>query len=73
MSDILNDLTEREARIADAACRRAYDKVADWLTLKQVKAEQFPGANKDHAKGCASAYQNAAQEVYGWALKHAHD
>lgn len=61
-------LTEREAAIADAATRLAYEQAADWLSTKQAKAEQFPGGNLEHAAGRASAYQNAAQEIYGWAL-----
>ncbi|HUN82416.1 MAG TPA: hypothetical protein VMV81_13010 [Phycisphaerae bacterium] len=62
-------LTEREAKIADAATRLAFDRAGDWLSTKQAKAEAFPGGNAEHAKGRASAYQNAAQELYGWAIR----
>lgn len=67
---LLDDLTEREAQIADAATRLAYDKAGDWLSSKQAKAEQYPGGNLEHAKGRANAYQDAAQEIYGWAIRH---
>lgn len=59
--DLLNgELTEREAEIADAATRIAFDRAGDWLSTKQEKAERFPGGDVDRA----------AQEVYGWALNH---
>lgn len=70
---LAEDLTEREAKIADAATRLAYDKAGDWLSSKQAKAKQFPGGCLAHAKGRAAAYQNAAQEIYGWAVAHGHD
>jgi hypothetical protein len=66
----LKNLSEREAAIADAATRLAWDKAGDWLSQKQAKAEQFPGGDLVHAKGRAAAYQNAAQEMYGWAIAH---
>ena len=65
-----NGLSAREAEIADAATRLAYDRAGDWLSDKQAKAEQFPGGDLVHAKGRAAAYQNAAQELYGWAIAH---
>ncbi|WP_068433782.1 hypothetical protein [Magnetospirillum sp. XM-1] len=69
--DLLNGpLTEREAMIADAATRLAFDRAGDWLSDKQAKAEAYPGANFAHMKGMAAAYQNAAQEIYGWAIQH---
>lgn len=71
--EILRNLTEREAKIADAATRLAYDKAGDWLTSKQAKAEEFPGGDLVHAKGRAAAYQNAAQELYTWAVAHGAD
>ncbi len=61
-------LTEREAEIADAARRLAFDQAGDWLSEKQAKSEQFPGGDIDAAKARAAAYQNAAQEIYGWAI-----
>lgn len=66
----LTGLTLREIAIADAATRLAYDKAGDWLSDKQAKAEQFPGGDLEHAKGRAAAYQNAAQELYGWSSAH---
>lgn len=68
--DMLRNLTEKEARIADAATRLAYERAGDWLSDKQAKSEQFPGGDLVHAKGRAAAYQNAAQEIYGWAIAH---
>ncbi len=68
--ELLDSVTDQEARIADAATRLAYDKAGDWLSSKQAKAEQFPGGDLVHAKGRAAAYQNAAQEIYGWAVTH---
>lgn len=67
---ILIGLSDHEADVADAATRVAYRHAADWLTSKQSKAEQFPGGDLDHAKGRAAAYQNAAQELYRWAIRH---
>lgn len=67
--ELLRQLDEDEAKIADAATRLAYSRVGDWLSQKQAKSEQFPGADLVHAKGRAAAYQNAAQEIYGWAAK----
>lgn len=61
-------LSEREAQVADAATRIAYEHAAEWLSSKQAKAEQFPGGDLVHAKGRAAAYQNAAQEIFGWAI-----
>lgn len=66
----LEGLTKREAAIADAATRLAYDKAADWLSDKQAKAAAFPGGDLAHAKGREAAYQNAAQELYGWSSAH---
>ncbi len=66
----LENLSEREAQIADAATRLAWDRAGDWLSSKQAKSEQFPGGDLAHAKGRAAAYQNAAQEIYGWAISH---
>lgn len=60
----------REAKIADAATRLAYERAGDWLSQKQAKADQYPGADKVHAAGRAAAYQHAAQELYGWAIAH---
>lgn len=68
--ELLRDLSGREARIADAATRLAYGRAGDWLSDKQAKASQFPGGDLDHAKGRSAAYQNAAQEIYGWAIAH---
>jgi hypothetical protein len=68
--ELLKDLSDREAQIADAATRLAYDRAGDWLTDKQTKAELYPGGDTIHAKGRAAAYQNAAQELYGWAIAH---
>ena len=65
-----SNLSRREAEIADAATRLAYERAGDWLSQKQAKAEQFPGGDLVHAKGRAAAYQNAAQEIYGWAIAH---
>lgn len=67
--DLLRGLTEREAAIADAATRVAYERAGEWLSDKQVKSELFPGGDLIHAKGRAAAYQNAAQEMYYWAAK----
>lgn len=67
---LLQNLSEREARIADAATRLAYDRAGDWLSDKQTKSEQFPGGDLVHAKGRAAAYQNAAQEMYYWSVGH---
>lgn len=67
---MVDGLTDREAWIADAATRLAYDKAGDWLSSKQSKAEQYPGGDLTHARGRAAAYQNAAQEIYGWAIAH---
>jgi len=67
---LLENLSDREARIADAATRLAYERAGDWLTNKQSKAYQYPGGNLVHAKGREAAYQNAAQELYGWAIAH---
>lgn len=69
---LLSDISEREAKIADAATRRAYDRAGDWLTQKQTKSEQFPGGDLADAKGRAAAYQNAAVEMYCWAAGHGH-
>lgn len=71
--ELLRNLTVREARIADAATRMAYERAGDWLSQKQGKASQFPGGDLMHAKGRAAAYQNAAQEIYGWAIEHGCD
>lgn len=71
--ELLKNLSGREAKIADAATRLAYDRAGDWLSQKQGKAEQFPGGDLVHAKGRAAAYQNAAQELYGWAIAHSPD
>ena len=71
--ETLKSLSEREARIADAATRLAFDRAGDWLSQKQSKAEQFPGGDIAHAKGRAAAYQNAAQEIYGWAIAHGYE
>jgi hypothetical protein len=71
--DLLQNLSKREAEIADAATRLAYDRAGDWLSSKQAKAEQFPGGNVEHAKGRAAAYQNAAAEMYGWAIAHGNE
>lgn len=71
--ELLKNLSEREAQIADAATRLAYDRAGDWLTQKQSKAAEFPGGDLIHAKGRESAYQNAAQELYGWAISHGDD
>jgi hypothetical protein len=68
--ETLRNLSGFEAEIADAATRIAYDRAGDWLSSKQAKAEQFPGGDPIHAKGRAAAYQNAAQELYGWAIGH---
>lgn len=68
--ETLENLSEREAEIADAATRLAYERAGDWLSQKQTKAEQFPGGDTVHAAGRANAYQNAAQELYGWAISH---
>ena len=70
---ILTNLTSREAKIADAATRVVYERAGDWLTNKQSKADEFFGADLAHAKGRAAAYQNAAQELYGWAIAHGAD
>lgn len=67
---LLQGLSEREAEIADAATRLAYEHAGDWLSTKQAKAEEFPGGDLVHAKGRAAAYQNAAQELYCWAIRH---
>jgi hypothetical protein len=67
---ILECLSDREARIADAATRLAYERAGDWLTQKQCKSAEFPGGDLVHAKGREAAYQNAAQELYGWAIAH---
>lgn len=61
-------LTEREAQIADAARRLAFDHAGDWLSQKEAKCRQFPGADVEAATARAGAYQNAAQEIYGWAI-----
>lgn len=66
----LENLSEREARVADAATRLAWDRVGDWLSQKQTKLEQFPGGDTRSAFMMATAYQNAAQEIYGWAIAH---
>lgn len=68
--DALQNLSKREAAIADAATRLAFEKAGEWLSDKQAKAEQFPGGDLDHAKGRAAAYQNASQEMFGWAIAH---
>jgi hypothetical protein len=68
--ELLNNLTEREARIADAATRIAHDKATDWLSTKQLKAQRYPGGDLDHARGRADAYRNAAQEIRSWAILH---
>lgn len=68
--ETLQDLSEREAEIADAATRLAFDKAGDWLSMKQAKAEQFPGGDVEAANARANAYRNAAQELYGWAIRH---
>lgn len=70
---LLHGMTEREARIADAATRVAYRRAGDWLSDKQAKSAQYPGGDLAHAKGRTAAYQNAAQEMYGWALRHAEE
>lgn len=67
---LLSELSDREAQIANAATRLAYDRAGDWLSSKQGKAEKFPGGDVAHAQGRAAAYQNAAQEMYGWAIAH---
>lgn len=67
---LLKRLSEREAKIADAATRVAWERAGDWLSQKQGKAEEFPGGDLVHAKGRAAAYQNAAQKIYGWAIAH---
>ena len=66
--ELLRNLSDHEAAIADAATRIAYDKAGDWLSQKQAKAQRYPGGDLVHAKGRESAYQNAAQEMYQWAL-----
>jgi len=71
--ELLRGLTDREASIADAATRVAYERVGDWLSQKQEKSEQFPGGDLVHAQGRAAAYQNPAQEIYGWAIGHGMD
>jgi len=70
---LLHELSFREAEIADAATRLAYERCGDWASSKQSKAEEFPGGDLVHAKGRAAAYQNAAQEFYGWAIAHGAD
>jgi hypothetical protein len=65
---MLSNLSDREVEIANAATRLAYDRVGDWLSQKQAKAENFPGRNVAYSSGCAAAYQNAAQTVYVWAI-----
>lgn len=67
---LLENLSDREAQIADAATRLAYDRCGNWLSDKQAKSEQFPGGDLAAAKGRAAAYQNAAQEFYYWSIKH---
>lgn len=69
----MDGMNEREAAIADAATRLAWDKAGDWLTQKQTKAEQFPGGDLADAKGRAAAYQNAAQQMYQWAIAHSEE
>lgn len=66
----LKNLSEREAKIADATTRLAYDRCGDWLSQKQAKSEQFPGADYGAAKARAAAYQNAAQQIHGWAIAY---
>jgi hypothetical protein len=68
--ETLSNLSEREAKIADAATRLAYDRAGDWLTNKQTKAALYPGGDLVHAKGREAAYQNAAQEMYCWSAAH---
>ncbi len=70
---LLSDISDREAEIAAAAARLAYDRVGEWLSDKQAKSEQFPGGDLAHAKGRAAAYQNAAQEMFQWAIAHGND
>lgn len=67
--ELMRNVSEREARIADAAQRLAWEKAADWLSQKQTKAEQYPGGDRAIQKGRALAYQNAAQEIYGWVIE----
>lgn len=67
--EILDNLSDREEMIADAATRIAYRKAGDWLAIKQAKSEQFPGVDVEYAKGRASAYSNASQEIYMWAMR----
>jgi hypothetical protein len=67
---LLENLSEREAKIADAATRLAFYRAGDWLSQKQEKSEQVPGADYGAAKARATAYQNAAQEIYGWAIAY---
>lgn len=62
---LLENLSPREAEIADAATRLAYDRVGDWLSDKQSKAERFPAGNLIHAKGRAAAYKGAARVLCG--------
>ena len=57
-----------EAEIANAARRQAFEYAADWLSIKQAKAEMYPGASINHANGRAEAYRNAAQKLYSWAM-----
>lgn len=64
----LHSLSDRDRRVADAARRKAFREAADWLFQKQAKSEQFPGGDVEGSKARASAYQNAAQEIYGWTL-----
>lgn len=68
--ELLTNLSERESRIADAATRLAYNRVGDWLSMRQAKSAQCRfGEDPDRAMARASAYQHAAQEIYGWAIK----
>lgn len=65
---MMQGLSDREALIVDAATRLAWERAAEWLSDKQAKSEQFPGGDLAHAKGRAAAYQNASQEIFGWAI-----
>lgn len=71
--EILRGISGREAEIADAATRIAWERAGEWLSDKQTKSEQFPGGDPVHAKGRAAAYQNAAQEMFCWAIRHGVD
>lgn len=65
--ELLTNLSEREAQIVADATRRAYNRCGDWLSMKQARSAQYPGG--EYTRGRAEAYQNAAQEIYGWAIE----